>query len=95
MPGDFDLEPKELFDPEYMRALFERGVAAGRDENSWIRQGHLRMPSCSRREEKPTIIGRDAAEQGRVTHECSIPGTRSDFTLVWSSPARPSDRSPV
>jgi hypothetical protein len=40
VPADFDLEPKELFDPEYMRALFERGVAAGRDENSWIRQGH-------------------------------------------------------
>ena len=40
VPADFDLEPDELFDPEYMRALFERGVAAGRDENSWIRQGH-------------------------------------------------------
>lgn len=40
VPADFDLEPKELFDPEYMRVLFERGVTAGRDENSWIRQGH-------------------------------------------------------
>jgi hypothetical protein len=40
VPADFDLEPNELFDPEYMRALFERGVAAGRDETSWIRQGH-------------------------------------------------------
>ena len=39
VPADFDLEPKELFDPEYMKALFERGVAAGRDESSWIRQG--------------------------------------------------------
>jgi len=41
VPADFDLEPNELFDPEYMRALFERGVAAGRDETSWIRQGAL------------------------------------------------------
>jgi hypothetical protein len=40
VPADFDLEPDELFDPEYMRALFERGFAAGRDEASWIRQGH-------------------------------------------------------
>lgn len=40
VPADFDLEPKELFDAEYMRALFERGVAAGRDGASWIRQGH-------------------------------------------------------
>ncbi|MDQ1241548.1 MAG: Patatin [Pseudomonadota bacterium] len=40
VPADFDLEPNELFDPEYMRALFERGVAAGLDEASWIRQGH-------------------------------------------------------
>jgi hypothetical protein len=39
VPADFDLEPNELFDPGYMRALFERGVAAGRDETSWIRQG--------------------------------------------------------
>ena len=39
VPADFDLEPTELFDPVYMRALFERGVAAGRDEESWIRQG--------------------------------------------------------
>jgi hypothetical protein len=38
--ADFDLEPNELFDPEYMRALLERGVAAGRDETSWIRQRH-------------------------------------------------------
>ena len=40
VPADFDLEPDELFDPEYMRALFERGFASGRDEASWIRQGH-------------------------------------------------------
>jgi len=40
VPADFDLEPSELFDPEYMRALFERGVAAGRDEVSWVRKGH-------------------------------------------------------
>jgi hypothetical protein len=40
VPADFDLEPTELFDPQYMRALFERGVAAGRDESSWIRQGN-------------------------------------------------------
>ena len=26
VPADFDLEPNELFDPEYMRALFERGM---------------------------------------------------------------------
>ena len=39
-PADFDLERNELFDPEYMQARFERGVAAGRDEASWIRQGH-------------------------------------------------------
>jgi hypothetical protein len=41
VPADFNLEPNELFDPEYMRALFERGVAAGRDETSWIRQEAL------------------------------------------------------
>jgi len=40
VPADFDLEPDEMFDPEYMRALFERAVAAGCDETSWIRQGH-------------------------------------------------------
>jgi hypothetical protein len=40
VPTDFELEPKELFDPEYMAALFERGVEAGRDEASWIRRDH-------------------------------------------------------
>ena len=38
VPMDFDVEPKELFDPDYMRALFERGVAAGRDGTAWLRQ---------------------------------------------------------
>jgi hypothetical protein len=40
VPDDFNLNPSELFDPEYMRALFERGVAAGHDETSWMRPGH-------------------------------------------------------
>jgi len=38
VPMDFDVEPKELFDPDYMRALFERGFAAGRDGTAWLRQ---------------------------------------------------------
>lgn len=36
IPNDFDQEPEELFDPSYMSALFQRGVADGLDPESWI-----------------------------------------------------------
>jgi hypothetical protein len=36
VPADFDRVPAELFDPGYMRALFDRGVEAGRTGDGWI-----------------------------------------------------------
>jgi hypothetical protein len=39
VPADFTLEPQELFDPEYMGILFERGFNAGRDGTAWRREG--------------------------------------------------------
>jgi hypothetical protein len=38
VPADFAVESRELFDPSYMRALFERGFLAGRQGDVWIRQ---------------------------------------------------------
>ena len=36
IPGDFDLEPDEDFDPKYMRELFKMGYEAARDGYGWI-----------------------------------------------------------
>jgi hypothetical protein len=38
VPADFRMEPQEMFDPAYMRALFERGFVAGQREDAWIRE---------------------------------------------------------
>lgn len=35
IPSDFDVEQKEMFDPIYMRALFDRGFREGRDGTAW------------------------------------------------------------
>ncbi len=35
IPGDFDIEPKEDFDPDYMRALFDLAYALSRDGYDW------------------------------------------------------------
>ena len=35
IPGDFDLEPEEDFDPKYMRALCDLGYEAARDGYDW------------------------------------------------------------
>ncbi len=35
VPADFNLTPAELFDSAYMRALFDRGVEAGRTGDAW------------------------------------------------------------
>jgi predicted patatin/cPLA2 family phospholipase len=35
IPGDFDLEPDEDFDPKYMRALFDLGYEKARDGFGW------------------------------------------------------------
>jgi predicted acylesterase/phospholipase RssA len=35
VPTDFNLTPAELFDSAYMRALFDRGVEAGRTGDAW------------------------------------------------------------
>lgn len=35
IPGDFDLEPDEDFDPKYMRALFDLGYGMARDGYDW------------------------------------------------------------
>ena len=37
IPGDFDLEPEEDFDPKYMRALFDLGYELARDGYDWAR----------------------------------------------------------
>lgn len=37
IPEDFDQEPKEAFDRDYMRALFERGYQLGREGYPWIK----------------------------------------------------------
>ena len=37
IPADFDREPEEAFDPDYMRALFERGYQLGRGGYPWIK----------------------------------------------------------
>lgn len=36
VPPDFDVEPKELFDPDYMRSLFDRGFRDGREGTAWL-----------------------------------------------------------
>jgi hypothetical protein len=38
VPADFAVEAGELFDRNYMQALFERGFVAGRQGDFWIRQ---------------------------------------------------------
>ena len=38
VPADLDVAPGKLFDRNYMRALFERGFASGRDGTAWLRQ---------------------------------------------------------
>jgi hypothetical protein len=38
VPADFAVESRELFDRDYMKALFERGFLAGKQGNAWIRQ---------------------------------------------------------
>ncbi len=35
IPGDFDLEPEEAFDPKYMRALFDLAYELSRDGYDW------------------------------------------------------------
>jgi hypothetical protein len=35
IPGDFDLEPDEDFDPKYMRTLFDLGYELARDGYDW------------------------------------------------------------
>jgi predicted patatin/cPLA2 family phospholipase len=35
IPDDFDLQPKERFDPVYMRELFQLGHSLGRSKNPW------------------------------------------------------------
>jgi len=35
IPGDFDLEPDEEFDPQYMRTLFDLGYEMARDGYDW------------------------------------------------------------
>lgn len=36
VPQEFDREPEEFFDVDYMRALFELGVAMGKDGSAWV-----------------------------------------------------------
>jgi hypothetical protein len=38
VPADFNVEASELFDRNYMQALFERGFVAGKQGDIWIRQ---------------------------------------------------------
>jgi hypothetical protein len=38
VPADFAVKAGELFDRNYMQALFERGFAAGEQGDIWIRQ---------------------------------------------------------
>ena len=38
VPPDPMVEPQEMFDPVYMRALFERGFVDGQQGNAWIRE---------------------------------------------------------
>jgi hypothetical protein len=38
VPADFVVESRELFDRDYMKALFECGFLAGTQGNAWIRQ---------------------------------------------------------
>lgn len=38
VPADFTLDANELFDRNYMQALFERGFLAGKQGDVWIRQ---------------------------------------------------------
>jgi len=35
IPDDFDAEPEELFDPDYMSALFERAYGTAREGCPW------------------------------------------------------------
>ena len=35
IPQDFDLEPNEAFDPEYMRALYDLGYQTGLNGVDW------------------------------------------------------------
>ena len=35
IPADFDVEPQEDFDPEYMKVLFARGYEMARDGYPW------------------------------------------------------------
>ena len=35
IPGDFDLEPEEAFDPKYMRALFDLAYELSRNGYDW------------------------------------------------------------
>jgi len=36
VPEDFELESDDVFDPVYMRALFDRGEAEMVGENAWF-----------------------------------------------------------
>jgi hypothetical protein len=38
VPADFGVEASELFDRNYMQALFERGFVAGKQGDIWIKQ---------------------------------------------------------
>jgi hypothetical protein len=38
VPVDFAVEASELFDRNYMQALFERGFVAGKQGDIWIKQ---------------------------------------------------------
>ena len=37
IPPEFEQQSTELFDPVYMKALYEQGYALGQDRNSWFR----------------------------------------------------------
>jgi len=36
IPDDFDVDEKEMFDPVYMRALFDRGYRMAKEEDTWL-----------------------------------------------------------
>jgi predicted acylesterase/phospholipase RssA len=44
IPDDFDVVPKEAFDREYMRALFDRGFEMGRAGYPWVKRPEDLMP---------------------------------------------------
>ena len=36
VPADFTMEPQEMFDPDYMRALFDLGRRTAQQGEAWV-----------------------------------------------------------